>query len=241
MKKLIVAFAAALCVASVVAADGGQAKKSRAPRDCENACGREGRQGVRAGEGRLPGAGPWVAQILASGGNLEKIGVEDEELCKKLQSELKALRKKNLEAEKKIREVSREQAKMMRTFLKDKSCSAEDIYAKIDEVARLRAEQGRLAVQSMELLRDNLTQEQIKAAQRLIMEGARKRGRMRRGGDEGRPSVEGGKRRPVGDEEPDSPRKRRSMKKRRVQDGFEDAPPPPPEKRDDERDEDVLD
>ena len=120
--------------------------------------------------------------MLVSGDNLEKIGIEDEKLREEIKSSLKAQRKKSAELEKKIREVSREQAKMMRTFLSDKGCSAEDLYAKIDEVSRLRAKQGRIAVESMAILRDKLTPQQLKTATKLIRRGA-----MYRGGREGGP------------------------------------------------------
>lgn len=136
--------------------------------------------------GSPTGAGPWVAQMLAGGDNLEKIGVEDEALRESLRRDLTSLKEKADVIEREVRKVSREQAKMMRELMRDRSRSADDVLAKIDEVAKLRAEQGRLAVQSIVLLRDKLSAEQLEAAHKLVTERGRARGRMRmeeRGGN----------------------------------------------------------
>ena len=200
MKTIMLTLAAAMLAASTaMAADKKEGKCD------EGKCPPRMRQApAMPGEGMNRGAGPWVAHMLSLEDNLEKIGVENKEQCEKLRSQLKALKKRSSEIEKKVREVSREQAKMMRTFMQNKSCNAEDIYAKIDELAKLRSEQGRISVESMALLRDNLTPEQLKAAQRLIMRGARYRGgreggpggeRFRRGGRDGegpRPAMRDG-------------------------------------------------
>ena len=184
MKTLMMALAAAIAVASPAVA--AEKKCDGAKKPCQEKCAEaKPRQEKRVSpeEGMRHGAGPWVAHMLVSGDNLEKIGIEDEKLREEIKSSLKAQRKKSAELEKKIREVSREQAKMMRTFLSEKGCSAEDLYAKIDEVSRLRAKQGRIAVESMAILRDKLTPQQLKAAMKLI-----KRGAMYRGGREGGPA-----------------------------------------------------
>lgn len=183
MKTLMMALAAAIAVASPAVA--AEKKCDGAKKPCQEKCVEaKPRQEKRVSpeEGMRHGAGPWVAHMLVSGDNLEKIGIEDEKLREEIKSSLKAQRKKSAELEKKIREVSREQAKMMRTFLSEKGCSAEDLYAKIDEVSRLRAKQGRIAVESMAILRDKLTPQQLKAAMKLIRRGA-----MYRGGREGGP------------------------------------------------------
>ena len=51
-----------------------------------------------------------------------------------------------------------------------------------DVTDKLRAEQGRLSVRAIILLRDNLSPEQLVKAREFILERGRERGRMRRGG-----------------------------------------------------------
>lgn len=139
----------------------------------------------------MPPSGPWVAQLLCSSENLDKIGVTDEALRGKLTLELQPIKDKGNELEKQIREISREQAQLMRELFADKAKDAKPVLDKIDEVAKLRAEQGRLAVKAILVARDNLSPEQLKKAQEIIREGGHQRGRMRRGefgrlGGEGR-------------------------------------------------------
>ena len=57
---------------------------------------------------------------------------------------------------------------------------------KIDEVAKLRAEQGRLSVRAIVVLRDNLSPEQLEKAREFILARGRERGRMRQGMGPGR-------------------------------------------------------
>ncbi len=137
-----------------------------------------------------PNSGPWVATMLSSRENLDKIGVADEALRSKLLGELQPIRDKGDELEKRIREISREQALLMRELFADKAKDAKPVLDKIDEVAKLRAEQGRLAVKAILVARDNLSPEQLKKAQEIIREGGHQRGRMRRG-EFGRPGGEG--------------------------------------------------
>ena len=138
----------------------------------------------------MPPSGPWVAQLLCSSENLDKIGVTDEALRGKLTLELQPIKDKGNELEKQIREISREQAQLMRELFADKAKDAKPVLDKIDEVAKLRAEQGRLAVKAILVARDNLSPEQLKKAQEIIREGGHQRGRMRRG-EFGRPGGEG--------------------------------------------------
>lgn len=184
MKKLTIMTVAVLAAACVFAQEEPrpEPEMEHMPKMGER---RGGPRGERHGgpkeelRGGPMGAGPWVAQMLAGGDNLEKIGVTDEALRESLRNDLAALKEKSDAIEKQIREVSREQAKLMRELMKDRSRSADEVLAKIDEVSKLRAEQGRLAVQSIVLLRDKLSAEQLQAAHKLIMERGRARGRMR--------------------------------------------------------------
>ena len=146
----------------------------------------------------MPPTGPWVAQLLCNSENLDKIGVTDEALRGKLTLELQPIKDKGNVLEKQIREISREQAQLMRELFAEKGRDAKPVLDKIDEVARLRAEQGRLAVKAILVARDNLSPEQLKKAQELIREGGHQRGRMRRG-EFGRPGAGGERRGPGGE------------------------------------------
>ena len=138
------------------------------------------------GERPMPGqmmhaAGAWVPRMLSTKASLEKIGVTDEAVSAKLLAELKPLKEQGDVLERKIREVSRDQAQLMRGLLKDKGADPKAVMDRIDEVAKLRAEQGRLSVRALVALRDNLAPEQLEKARAFILEHGRERGRMRHG------------------------------------------------------------
>ena len=175
MKKIGMIIVAVLATACVLAQDkprrGGKHRGER----------------PAAGERQMHGpmmhaAGAWVPRMLSNKASLEKIGVTDEALSTKLLAELKPLREQGDLLEQKIREVSREQAKLMQGLLKDKGSDPKPVMEKIDEVAKLRAEQGRLSVRALVVLRDNLSPEQLAKARELVLEHGRERGKMRRGG-----------------------------------------------------------
>ena len=178
MKKIGMVLVAVLATACVLAQDkprrGGGKHRGERP---------------AAGERQMHGPGPmmhaagaWVPRMLANKASLEKIGVTDEALGAKLIAELKPLREQGDVLEKKIREVSREQFKMMQGLLKDKGADPKAVMDKIDEVAKLRAEQGCLSVRALVVLRDNLSPEQLAKARELVLERGRERGKMRHGG-----------------------------------------------------------
>ena len=180
MKKLGIVIVAALATVCVLAQDkprrGGGKHRGERP---------------AAGERQMHGpmmhaAGAWVPRMLADKASLEKIGVMDEALGTKILAELKPLREQGDVLEKKIREISREQAQLMRGLLKDKASDPKAAMDKIDEVAKLRAEQGRLSVRAIVVLRDNLSPEQLEKAREFILERGRERGRMRQGMGPGR-------------------------------------------------------
>ncbi|MBQ6337646.1 MAG: hypothetical protein IJI36_00755 [Kiritimatiellae bacterium] len=179
MKKLGIVIVAALATVCVLAQD----KPRRG--------GRHRGERPAAGERQMHGpmmhaAGAWVPRMLADKASLEKIGVTDGALCTKLLAELKPLKEQGDVLEKKIREISREQAQLMRGLLKDKASDPKAAMDKIDEVAKLRAEQGRLSVRALVVLRDNLSSEQLEKAREFILERGRERGRMRQGMGPGR-------------------------------------------------------
>ncbi len=139
-------------------------------------------QGGKRGRPRMmQQAGPWVVRMLSNKETLEKIGVSDAEAQKKILAELEPLKKQGSEIEKKIRQISRQQAELTHGLFEDKARDPKPVMDKIAEVAELRAEQGRISVKAMLVLRDKLAPEQLEKAKTVIFERGRERGRMRRG------------------------------------------------------------
>lgn len=198
MKKLMIVVTAALALTSVFAEDkpnrqGGGRMKGE----------------VRSSMGERPSMtmrqpGLWVARMMSNKANLEKVGVTDEETQKKIMDALSSLKEKSDSLEKKIRDISREQAQMMRGLYEGKEIEEKDIFEKIDEVAKLRGEQGRLSVKAILALRDNLSKEQFEKASGLIFERGRTRGQIRR--NAGKDGAESRR-------EPSSDRKRNGKRK----------------------------
>ena len=120
--------------------------------------------------------------MLSSKMVLDRIGVTNEAQRTKLLADIKPLKEQGDVLEQKIREISREQAQLMRVLFQDKGSDPKAVLDKLDEVAKLRAEQGGLSVEAIIVLRDNLSPEQLAKAREFILERGRERGRMRRGG-----------------------------------------------------------
>ncbi len=162
---------------------------------------KQAQNGPRGRPPMMMQAGPWVVRMLSSKGTLENIGVTDAAAQDKIIAAIAPLKEKGAALEKKIREISLEQAKMTRGLFEDKERDPKPVMDKISEVAQLRAEQGRISVQAMLVLRDNLAPEQLEMAKKVIFERGRERGRMRRGegprhGARGGEGADGEKRRP---------------------------------------------
>ena len=145
----------------------------------------------RGGAPHMNQAGPWVARMLSSKTTLEKIGVTDEAMREAILAGIVPLREKGDAIEKKIRDISREQAELTRGLFEDKQSDPKPVMDKISEVAKLRAEQGRISVKAIIVLRDNLSPEQLEKAKSVILERGRERWRMRRGEGEGEGSKRG--------------------------------------------------
>ena len=175
MKRLMIAMAVAVSMAVAMA----QERPNRP----------DGPGGRHAGNRPMPHvamqAGPWVARILSEKPMLESFGVTDEETLKSIIDAMTALKKKSDDLESRIREISREQGQQMRSLLDDKSKDSKPVFDKVEEIAKLRGEQGRIAVEAILVLRDKLSPEQLEKARTLIFERGRARGQMRRGGRDG--------------------------------------------------------
>lgn len=193
-------------------------------------------------QGFMPNAGMWIPKMFSHKKALAKIGVTDEAVVEKISTGLDALQSRGGDLEGKIRELSREQAKLFRSLIKDKDADQKPVMEIIDEIAKLRAEQGRLSVEAIVLLRDNLTPEQMKKAFDLVHERGGERNRMRMGQGRGEPpfappkEMRDGPRPPEGKgpRPPEGFRKNRPGKpgKHRMRPGEEspeEAPPPPAE------------
>ena len=142
---------------------------------------------ARQFQGFGPNAGMWIPKMFSDKEALARIGVDDEAVAEKVAAALSALEARGEEIESKIRELSREQAKLFRSLLKDKNADPKPVTDLIDKIAELRAEQGRISVEAMIALRDSLTEEQMQKAFEFVRERGAERHRMRAGGDGGEP------------------------------------------------------
>ena len=171
MKKLIIISAAVLSAASLFAQER--------PQRINGSDGAE-RQMPRSGMMPMHEAdGMWILRMFSNKAILTKLGVTDEAVLKKIQDGLGALKKRNADLSKKIRDASRAQTKLIHELLTDKSIATKAATDNVEELARLRAEQGRLAIEAVVLLHENLTDEQMKKMRRLVAERGRARERVR--------------------------------------------------------------
>lgn len=185
MKKTMIAAMAAMSALCIFAQD---ARPAPGPGGKGEGAPRQHRAPMAAMQGA--NAGTWVAAMLSKKENLEKLGLADAAARVKLQQKLEELREKSMKLERHIREISLEQSKMLRALLADRNGDAAALLAKIDEVAKLRSEQGRLAVESIVALRDALPPGKEAEALEMLAEFGKKmhsgfrRGGMERGGME---------------------------------------------------------
>ncbi len=185
MKKVVMAVVAALAVACAMADE-----PQRGPRR---------HRGERNGERRaqfdrpmpppmMHGSGTMMLRLLSNKMFLERIGVTDEAQVGKITEAVKPLREECDKLEAKLRECARAQSQATRELIKDKSADPKAAMDKVDELEKLRAEQGRLAIKAILALRDNLTPEQAeKASEMFSGRGMRRPGGMGPGGERRRP------------------------------------------------------
>ena len=169
MKRLMIIALAAIASSGVFAQDNVEMPLER-------------QNGARmAQRPMMGGQGPWLVRMFTKKDNFEKLGITDKAKADKLLAYLECIKDEGNAIEKKVREISREQAELMRKLFADKAADSKEVMAKIDEVAKLRAEQARLSVKTILTLRENLTDEQMQNARNMMMERGQMRRSMRRG------------------------------------------------------------
>ena len=169
MKRLMIIALAAIASSGVFAQDNVETPSERV-------------NGARmAQRPMMGGQGPWLVRMFTKKDNFEKLGITDKAKADKLLADLESIKDEGNAIEKKVREISREQAELMRKLFADKAADSKEVMAKIDEVAKLRADQARLSVKTILMLRENLTEEQMQNARNMMMERGQMRRSMRRG------------------------------------------------------------
>ena len=169
MKRLMIIALAAIASSGVFAQDNAEASPEKP-------------NGARMMQRPMMGGqGPWLVRMFTKKENFEKLGISDKAKADKLLADLEKIKDEGNAIEKKVREISREQAELMRKLFADKAADSKEVMAKIDEVAKLRADQARLSVKTILMLRENLTEEQMQNARNMMMERGQMRGSMRRG------------------------------------------------------------
>ena len=169
MKRLMIIALAAIASSGVFAQDNAETSP-------------ENPNGARmAQRPMMGGQGPWLVRMFTKKENFEKLGISDKAKADKLLADLEKIKDEGNAIEKKVREISREQAELMRKLFADKAADSKEVMAKIDEVAKLRADQARLSVKTILMLRENLTEEQMQNARNMMMERGQMRRSMRRG------------------------------------------------------------
>ena len=169
MKRIMIMALAAIATMGAIAQDGDQMPPERP-------------NGARMMQRPMMGGqGPWLVRMFTKKENFEKLGISDKAKADKLLADLESIKDEGNAIEKKVREISREQAELMRKLFADKTADSKEVMAKIDEVAKLRADQARLSVKTILTLRENLTEEQMQNARNMMMERGQMRRSMRRG------------------------------------------------------------
>ena len=185
MKKVVMAVVAALAVACAMADE-----PQRGPRRHH-----EERNGERRANFDRPmpppmmmhGSGAMMLRMLSSKQALERIGVTDEAQCTKISDAMKPLMEESGKLEGQIRELTRAQSQALGALLKDKASDPKVAMDKVGELEKLRAEQGRLAVKAVLVLRENLTPEQLEKAGAMFSGRGMRRPGMGLGGERRRP------------------------------------------------------
>ena len=173
--------------------------------------GPRGRGGFARPERRMPGGpggmgmeramqagGPIFMRMLSRPEMMKELGLPEETVAKlteglkKLEEQEKALREER-------ENLMKAQADLMASLMSDRTKNGDDVRKSIAEIEALQGKLFAINIDRMLLVRDNLTDEQIKQASELVkkrFESRRDEMMKRRGGEMGR--REGGRRGPEG-------------------------------------------
>lgn len=121
--------------------------------------------------------GTWLLKSLTNKEKLLELNV-DEEKIDALIKKCEELMKKNAEIESQIRQISRKQVADMRKFVNGEIDNAEELLKQVDDIALLRADQGRLSIESILFLRSNLSKEQLSSVMKMLNRRGMERRRM---------------------------------------------------------------
>ncbi len=187
---------------------------------------RGGERRIMQGGGVPHGSGLIFARMLSRPEFIKGLGLPEEtvtkltEGLKKIDDEEKAVREE-------LDKLRQGQAEALATLMKDRTKNGDEIREAIPKIEELQGKLFSLGVDKMLLIRDNLTDDQIKQAGELVkknFESRREEMMRRRGGPDGqqrwRGQREGGRR----GQHKDGPREGGPK-----DDGPKDAPPPPAE------------
>ncbi len=170
-------FAPWLCLALAVRAETEQLPGNAAS---SNGTGRALlRRGDRPNGPMGPQPGKMLIDQLLSGTTLTgEIGLTPESAAR-MRDELQALQAQHGELESQINKLSLEQEGRVKRLLHQPNVDTGEIMKTIDEIGRLRAEQAKLTIQNLLVIRKHLSPEQIRKAHELL----RDRGPAGRDGD----------------------------------------------------------
>ena len=171
--------ALALWLCLVLAA---RAEPEQLPANAANSNG-DGRATLRRGERPNAPMGPQpgkmlIEQLLSSTTLTGEIGLNPEATAR-MRDELHALQVQHGELESQISKLSLDQEGRVKRLLHQPSVDTGEIMKTIDEIGRLRAEQAKLTIQNLLVIRKYLSPEQIRKAHELL----RDRGAGGRDGD----------------------------------------------------------
>ena len=123
----------------------------------------ETRRPQRRAQTRSFSYGNWVGRMGQTEAFAQYVGISEEQQ-QALQKSLGKIQKRHSEISKRINKMAREQTKLCRKMLELPHQRDDQVFEKIDEIAKYRSEQAKLAVESLIVLRDTLTTNQYPKA-----------------------------------------------------------------------------
>ena len=173
------------------------------------------------GGGGPQASGLIFARMLSRPEFIQGLGLP-EEVVKKLTEGLKAIDEQEQALREELNKLRGAQAEALATLMSDRTKTGDEIRQSAAKIDELQSKVFGLGIDRMLLIRDNLTDEQIKQASELVkknFESRREEMMRRRGGPDGQRmrGPNGGRRGPPEGGPKDAPKE-----------GPKDAPPPPP-------------